>query len=263
MNDVTVQTTQKREILRWITLKGSVALILFIIIAAIAEYAIVLYARGLGAPDDTVFCGFKFPGTEYNLGINISPLFHLVPIAVIIALASSWVYLTKHAIVRPYDVQKAKAGKRGKEQKMGIFDKIKLRLYRVRGFSYIQSALTVFLLFLLFILAISLLVYPRLIYEALSNAYQNNPGLLSFIKDTGNALSSIGSVFSGVSNALLSGSAGFRDFAVGLGNVISPLSSLDNAVKYLVFQNAAVWICALIVLYYGEFGRKSHQYKKK
>jgi hypothetical protein len=61
----------------------------------------------------------------------------------------------------------------------------------------------------------------------------------------------------------LSGSAGFRDFAVGLGNVISPLSSLDNAVKYLVFQNAAAWICALIVLYYGEFGRKSHQYKKK
>lgn len=263
MNEVTVQTTQKREILRWITLKGSVALILFIVIAAIVEYAIVVYARSLGAPDDTVFCGFKFPGTEYNLGINVSPLFHLVPIAVIIALASSWIYLTKHAIVRPYDVQKAKAGKRGKEQRMGISDKIKLRLYRMRGFSHIQSALTVFLLFLLFILAISLLVYPRLIYEALSNAYQNNPGLLSFIKDTGNALSSIGSVFSGVSNALLSGSAGFRDFAVGLGNVISPLSSLDNAAKYLIFQNAAVWICALIVLYYGEFGRKSHQYKKK
>lgn len=263
MNGVTVQTTQNRALLRWITLKGSVALILFIVIAAIAEYSIVLYAKGLGAPDDATYYGFKFPGTEYNVGITISPLFHLVPIAVVIALASSWIYLTKHVVIRPYDVQKAKAGKRGKEQKMGISDKIKLRLYRVRGFSYIQSALTVFLLFMLFILAISLLVYPRMIYEALSSAYQNNPGLLSFIRDTGNALSSIGSVFSGVSNALLSGSAGFRDFAVGLGNVISPLSSLDNAVKYLVFQNAAAWICALIVLYYGKFGRKSHQYKKK
>ncbi|MGA9387454.1 MAG: hypothetical protein WBV70_01355, partial [Candidatus Bathyarchaeia archaeon] len=79
----------------------------------------------------------------------------------------------------------------------------------------------------------------------------------------GQAASSIGSVFSVINSALLAISPCFRDFVLGLGSPIAPLANLDNVGKYLVFQNAAAWISAIIVLLYGEYGRKSYQYRKK
>jgi hypothetical protein len=254
-------------VIRWTALKGLAAIIVFLIIAVLVEYVVVLYAINLGVqekPENMIF------------GI-ISPLFHLVPAAVIIALVSSWTYLTKYVAVKPHEAWKGKTGtatKKGRELKLKkIFGKIKSGLLKVKGIAYlwqrihfaratVKSALTVLLVFATFVLMISLLAYPGLIYQTIANAYKNNPSLLNFVKGTAEALAPIGGVFSAINDALLFVAPGFRDFVLSIGIVTRPLVSLDNAGKYLVFQNLAAWISALVALFYGEFKRKGYRYKK-
>jgi len=262
-------------------LKGLAAIILFLIIAVLTEYFVILYAISLGVKDTTILqWSFQFPVTNWIITIAISPLFHLVPVAVIITLVSSWTYLTKHAAVKPYETRKVKVephAKRGKEPRLKevkrFFGKIRSGLLRVKGVAYlwqkihfaratIKSALTVLLVFSAFILIVSLLAYPQLIYQTISNTYKNNQSLLNFVKGTTEALAPIGSIFSAINNALLSVAPSFRDFVLTIGTIIKPVASLDNAGKYLVFQNVAAWISALAALFYGEYMRKGYRYKK-
>jgi hypothetical protein len=119
--------------------------------------------------------------------------------------------------------------------------------------------LIVLLVFSALILAVSLLAYPDTIHQVITNAYQNNPSLLNFVKNTGQGLASIGGAFSAVNGALIAASPGLRNLASGLGGLIRPLSDLDNAGKYLLFQNAAVWISAIITLFYRTYGRFLHK----
>ena len=289
---MSIQKPPKRLLIRWTTLKGLAAIILFLIISALTEYFIVLYAINLGIKDTTLLqWSIQFPGTDWIITISISPLFHLVPIAVIITLLFSWTYLARHVAVKPHEAGREKVRpvfKRGKELKSKeagkltskisravkkSFGKIKSGLLRVKGVAYlwqkihfaratIKSALTVLLVFSALILIVSLLAYPRLIHQTISNAYQNNPSLLNFVKDTTEALAPIGGIFSSVNNALLSAAPGFRDFALGLGTIIKPLADLDNAGKYLFFQNVAAWISALTTLFYGEYIGKTRHYRK-
>ena len=260
--------------IRWTTLKGLTAIILFLITAALLEYVIVIYAINLGVNETPLQFSLQFPGTDWTIAIAISPLFHLVPMAVIIALASSWAYLTRHITIKPHETVKGKIqlAKRKKEKK--VLSGVKGGLLRIKSIAYIwqkihfaratiKSALTVFLLFSAFILIVSLLAYPQLIYRTVSNAYQNNPSFLNFVKGTAEALAPIGAIFSGINNALLSAAPTFRDFVLSIGIIIKPLVDSDNVGKYLTFQNAAAWICAILVLIYGEYARKGYRYKKK
>jgi hypothetical protein len=265
-------------VIRWTTLKGLAAIILFLTIATLIEYVVVLYAINLGVKDTTPLqWSAQFPTTDWILTIAISPLFHLVPIAVIITLLFSWTYLTKHVAVKPQEAWKGKAGpaaKRAKEPKSKkIFGKIKSGLLKIKGIAYIwqrihfarataKGALTVLVVFATFILIVSFLAYPKLIYQTISNAYQTNPSLLNFVKGASETLAPIGGIFSGVNNALLSVVPGFRDFALGIGTIIKPLADLDNAGKYLFLQNFAAWISALTALFYGEYMRKTRRYGK-
>jgi hypothetical protein len=259
-------------------LKGMAAIILFLIIATLIEYAVILFSINLGVKDTTLLqWSAQFPGTNWILTIQISPLFHLVPIAVIITLLFTWVYLTRHIAVKPQEVLKGKVGsitKRAKEPKLKKFsEKIKSGLSKVKGVAYlwqrihfaratIKGALTILLVFATFILIVSLLAYPKLIYQTILSAYQNNPSLLNFVKGTSEALAPIGGIFSSINNALLSVAPGFRDFASAIGTIIKPLVDLDNAGKYLFFQNFATWISALSALFYGEYIRKTRRYRK-
>jgi hypothetical protein len=144
-----------------------------------------------------------------------------------------------------------------------------LKLLKVRGIAYlsrkiyparttIKSALTVLLVFVLFAIFVSLLAYPNLIYKAIANAYASDPGLLGFIKGAGEFFGFL----SPMANALTAAAPGFRDFALGVGSIIAPLASMNGDGKYLAFQNAAAWSCALLVLLYGEFRRKGFTYRK-
>jgi len=274
-------SAQKRLLIRWTTLKGLVAIILFLLIAALVEYLIVLYAISLGVKDETQLQGsFKFPGTGWTLAMAVSPLFHLVPVAVIISLIFSWTYLTKCAAVKSIETQKWKAeaaSKRGQEQRLKAVRKfvgrIRSGLLKVKGIAYvwqkihfaratIKSALIVMLVFLAFIILVSILTYPQLIYETITGAYKDNSSLLNFVKGTAQFFAPVGGVFSAVNNALRAAAPGFRDFVLTLGLVTKPLADLDNASKYLVFQNVAAWVSALIALFSGEFRRKGYRYKK-
>jgi hypothetical protein len=260
--------------IRWTTLKGLTAILLFLIATALIEYVIVLYAINLGVNETPLQFSLQFLGTDWIITIAISPLFHLVPIAVIIALMSSWTYLTRHTTLKPRETAKGKTQptKRKKEKK--VFGRVKGGLLRVKSVAYIwrkihfaratiKSALSVLLLFSAFVFIVSLLAYPQLIYRTISNAYQNNPSLLNFVKSTAQALTPIGGIFSGINNALLSAAPTFRDFVINLGIIIKPLADSDNIGKYLVFQNAAAWICAITILFYGEYARKGYRYRKK
>jgi len=274
-------------------------MVLFLLIATLTEYLIVLYAVNLGVEDATLLhWSFKFPGTDWTAIIAISPLFHLVPMAVIITLASVWTYLTKHMAVKPQEIRKEKVRpitKPKKETKLKevgkltskisraikrFFGKIKSGLLRVRSVAYlwqkihfaratIKSALTVLLVFSAFILMVSLLAYPQLIYRTASNMYQNNASLLAIVRSTNDfargvaeALAPIGWICSAVNNALISAAPGFKGVVLGLGAIIKPLASLDNVGKYLVFQNFAAWVSALATLFYGEYVRKGYRYRK-
>lgn len=277
-------------------MKGLAAIILFLITVSLIEYLVVLYAISLGVEDETLLqWSSQFLGTDWTITIAISPLFHLVPIAVIITLVSSWTYLTKYVAVKPKRVWKEKvrhAGKRGKKPRLEeagkltskishaikrFFGKIKSELLRVKGVAYlwqkihfaratIKSALTLLLVFAVFILIVSLIAYPQLVYRTISNAYQSNPSLLGFVKSTNSiaeALTPIDWICSSINNALLSIAPGFGDFALSFGSLIKPLADLDNAGKYLVFQNVATWVAALTALFYGEYMRKSYRYRKR
>ncbi len=267
----------RRLIIRWATLKGLTAIILFLIFTALIEYAIVLYAINLGVKDSSLlqWTG-QFPSTDWTFTITISPIFHLVPTAVIITLACVWAYMTKHLAIKPYEERKRKSGATSKQAKTAkkFFGKIKSGLLSVKSIAYvwqkihfaratIKGALTVLLVFLAFILLFSLLAYPQLVYRTVANAYKTNSSLLNFVKGTAEALAPIGGVFSAVNNALLAAAPSFRNFVLGIGTIIKPLTGLDNASKYLIFQNAAAWIVALLTLLYGEVIRKSYQYKRK
>jgi hypothetical protein len=254
------QKPQKPSIVRWTSLKGIASILVFLVLAILIECAIILYANGLGLtenPDNRIL----------NV---ISPLFHLVPAAVIITLVFSWNYLAR-CITMKTQIAKKKALTAKKEKpKKSFFGGLKAKILSIKifvGFQQkmanvtVKSALTILLLFIVFAFTFFLLAYPRIIYEAVANAYRNNTALLNFVKGTTGALAPIFWMFSAVGNALVSLAPAFRDFVLALGTIISPLVSLDAAGKYLVVQNAAAWISALLALTYGEYERKGRRYR--
>jgi len=274
---MSTQAPPKRMMIRWTTLKGATALFLFLIIATVIECIFVLYTQSRVVKDGTLLqWSFRFPGTGWDVTLAISPLFHLAPIAVIIALTSTWMYVTRHVAVKPHEIQKGRFlphGKGRKEQPTKLFGKIRSVLSKAKGVEYlkrkilfaratIRGTLVVLIVFLLFIAVISLLAYPQLIFRTIADTYQGNPSLLNFIRGTGATLAPIGSVFSSANSALLAVAPGFRDFALGLGGAIGPLASLDETGKYLFLQNAAAWISALVALLHVEYGRKGYHYTK-
>ncbi|TET62796.1 hypothetical protein E3J49_07320 [Candidatus Bathyarchaeota archaeon] len=292
---MTIKKPQKRLIFQWATRKGLVTILLFLIVAALIEYSVVLYAVSLGVKDETLLrWSFPFPGADWIITIAISPIFHMVPIAVIIALMFSWTYLASHVAAIPPQkwtrkvkpLAKRKNERRIKEMKRqtarisGFFGKVKSKLLSSGGISYlwekmsfaratIKSASAVLLVFVTLTLLMSLLTYPQLIYWTVSNVYQNNPVFLGFVTATNNfgkgiadVLLPIGWVCSAVNNALLSVAPRFRDLAQNLGGLMKPLVKLDDVEKYLVFQNVAMWVSALTMLSYGQYQRKSYRHKR-
>ena len=255
-------------------LKGLSKLILFSIIAVMLEVVVVLYAMSLGVEDETPLqWSFIFPGTSWNVTLAISSLFHLVPLSIVLTLVAIWAYMTRRVIVKPSEIRRGKisnVSKRAKRQRNGLTGRIASILSRNKGDAgqsgkvrfgraNVKGALIVLLVFSTLVLMMSLLAYPRLVHQAISSLYENNPSVLGFVKGVGAAAASIGAIFSSINDALLTAAPGLRDFVLSLGLVTAPLTSLDNVGKYLVFQNGAAWISAIIILLYGRYGRRGSQ----
>ena len=272
-------------------MKGLTTMILFLLIAAAVELLVVLYAMSLGLEDTSVLqWNLQLPGTSVSLPLAISPLFHLVPLCVVATLGFSWAYLVKRVATRRQEIRRGKIENlsRQKVEKKGILSRVRhagrnfskrvrASLSRVSRFEQkvrferptVRSAVIVMLIFLTFTLLFLLLTYPKLIYYGMSSIYQSNHGLLDFVnsvdnwvKGAGEALGPIGGIGKAITDGLIANSPGVRNLGVGLGGLIAPLASLDNAGKYLVLQNAAAWISVISIFIYGERLGRVYKYKK-
>jgi hypothetical protein len=288
---LSTQPEKKTASVRVARLRGLVPSILFVLITALLEVLVVLYAMSLGVEDTGLLqWSFTFPGAGSPTTLSISPLFHLIPICVVVALSFGWVYLSRRLTTRRQEIRKTKAepASRQKFEKKGILSRIRLagrnfsksvktRFSGVNRFTQkmrfgrptIKSAVFVLLIFAAFVVLFSLFAFPNLIYESLINLYRANIGIPNFIESTDSwargaaaALGPIGWLASSINTGLLSAAPGFRDFVVGLGGVISPLESLDSPGKYLAFQNIATLISIVMILIYGERVGKGYRYKK-
>jgi hypothetical protein len=280
VTDLSKQTEQTPLAIHWTTRKGVIALVVFLAIASLIEYGLVLYFLSLGLQDTSLV------STNWPVTLAISPLLNLVPICVIITLGFSWAYLTKRTAIRRQEIRKGKVETFQKTGKKGLMWKIshagsdysrrmKLRLSKTKVAAYIsrvyfarvtvKSAFAVLLIFGAVTLMFLILAYPQLIYSGVSNAYRNNLGLANFVSGVDSwaggvaeALPPIG----WINNALIGAAPAVRDAGTGLGNLLVPLVTLDNAGKYLILQNAAAWISVLAVLFYGERRGRGYRYKK-
>jgi len=298
---VTSEERWKRLIFKWTAPKGFAAIVLFFILAFFTEYLIVYFFTSSGLTD-------KFLVTFFT--IKISPMFHIMPLGVIIVLVSSWIYLTKTIAVVPHRISPTKKiseiqrrhlrprkirfksfrkffegiGKKFGRVGQGIrsfFSKITAAILRIPGISYLQrrlffaraavkSAATVLAVFVVFVLTLYLLTHPKVTYDLAAGFYGSNPSFHGFVlktidvgKGIAQALSPIGWLASAIDNALRAVAPGFRSALEGSGApVMKPLSKLDLLGRYVVCQNVAAWISALMSLAYGEYASSLYRIRK-
>jgi len=281
----------KRLIFKWTAPKGFIAIVLFFVLALLFEYLMVYFFTFSGLTDNFTFKFFT---------INISPMFHLMPLGVIFVLISIWTYLTKYIAVVPRRTSPAKKPlERHRRQpprtrKMrfksfrrvgraikAFFSRISAAFLRIRGVSYLQQRLffaraavkstaTVLTVFLVSILALYFLVYPNLLHNLAIDLFSTNLSFHGFVLKTmeigqgiAQALSPIGWLASAINNALRAVAPGFRNIIEGLGaSMTGSLTNLDLVWKFTLCQNAAAWISAIVALAYGEFSSRLYRIRK-
>jgi hypothetical protein len=87
---------------RWTAPRGLLTIVLFLALAVISEFFMVSFFKVAGL---TEAFEFKF------FTVIISPLFHLLPLGVVLVLVASWVYLTKNLAMRKPKKSPAKVSK--------------------------------------------------------------------------------------------------------------------------------------------------------
>jgi hypothetical protein len=230
VTSVSSERSWKRLIFRWTAPTGLVAMVLFLVLAIFIEYLTVYLFRWYGLVDTQTF---HLPLTI--LTFTVSPLFHLMPVGVIIVLVSSWTYLTKYIAKVPRrrtSIKKPSARKPMKKMRKRRFksirsfskkisweirkvtrafrhfyDRIKASVLRIRGVSLVmqspffaraamKSTATVVLFFLASFLVLHLMGSPSLIHDLVVGFYRGNPSFHGFVVGTIEAAGSIGRVLS-------------------------------------------------------------------
>jgi len=290
----------KRLVFKWTAPKGFIAIVLFFAIALLIEYLVVHFFTLSGLTDKFLFKFFT---------ITISPLFHLMPLGVIVVLVSSWTYLTRYIAVVPSRISPVKKapeprrrqypkgmrkmhfkalrrffggiGKRFSRVSRAVkafFRRIGGAILRIRGVSYLQkrlfftraavkSTVTVLTVFIVSLLALSILACPTLTYDFAAGLYRAIPPFHGFVLKTieigkaiAQALSPVGWLASAIDNTLRAAAPGFRNALEEFGGpVTEPLAKLDPVWIYTLCQNGAAWVSAIVALAYGEY--TSHLYR--
>ncbi|MEM2631156.1 MAG: hypothetical protein QXE00_01170 [Candidatus Bathyarchaeia archaeon] len=258
------------------------ALVLFIIASAAVEYLAVMHAVSLGLEDPNPL-RLSLLGWE----ATVSLLFHIVPLASIIALSLIWICLTKYLalnVPKLPEQRPKRFEKEGRRFALGIeralknsLNRVKAALMRSKGFAsfwdrlsraktFVKSSLIILLAFLSLFFLLSLAAYPKLFL----NIYWNNPSTLELVV----WISSGARVFvenltpllwacTAVNNAIIASAPNLRAFAGNIGCLIRPLFDLSPVGKYLFLQNFAIWVSALAVLLYGFYMRKGYRRKRR
>jgi hypothetical protein len=255
---------------RWTAPKGLLTIGLFLALAFISEFFMVSFFAGSGLTETSAY------------PLPVSPLFHLLPLAVILVLVLSWIYLTKHIAMRPHRISTAKVSKirrrpRGRKTRKStrsvigavkdVFSKISSVFLRSSGGSSVQrrlsfgrvaleSAVTVLTIFLLSIILLAVLVYPNLFTDFAAGFYSTNSPLQGFMQSLADGVVSIASGLDSIA-------PGFRNAFEGL--VASRSQSLtggDILWRYVFCQNAAAWISAIAALAYVRYGGRPYRSSK-
>ena len=273
---------RNRLTFRWTAPKGLLTIVLFLALALISEFFMVSFFAFSGL---TEVCAYKF------FTVTVSPLFHLLPLAVILVLVSSWIYLTKHIAMRPHRISPAKVSERRRRRPRGrktrskstrsvigaikkFFNQISSVFLRSRGGSFVQrrlsfgrvaleSAVTVLTIFLLSIILLSVLVYPNLFTDFAVGFYSANSAFHGFVLQTIETLQGIGKVLAPIDGGLRAIAPGFRNAFEGL--VTSRSQSLtegDLLWRYVFCQNAAAWVSAIAALAYVRYFSKTYRGSK-
>lgn len=290
----------KRLIIKWRARKGFAAMLLFLALAFMVEYLVVYCFLSGGLTDEFTWIEtFQVPYVNWSFILAVSPLLHLLPLSVIIVLVSSWIFLTRHIAFIPHRIESArkpaikkrqtqcrrfkslrnffkrinrnmqKIGKALKDAFLRFpgFSKLSQRLFFAR--KAIRSALIILLAFVSFAFLAFSLAYPWWIHDTVVNLYRGNPSFMSFVIGTQEGLQSIGEalapiewIATAVNNALLAAAPGFRDSLQSLGASAEPIAKLDITGKYLLVQNLAAWVSALIALAYGKYAH-ARRYKRR
>jgi hypothetical protein len=285
------EAESRRLIFRWTALKGFTAIILFLIITVFFEFLLVYSFEMLGLIDNNTWTGaFWIPATNVSFNVTISPLLNLVPLSVLVVLVASWAYLTKHTALVPSRVGAAKRtlqplrrevekhrlkglrklSKRVSRSFQRFGHSVKARFQRIRGVSYlsrrlyfaraaVRSAVAVLAVFLSISLLLYIVVYPDLIAQLVLGLYKGNPSFLGFVRGIGDltrgvgqALPPLGGLGAAINKALFGAAPGFRGSLARIGASLT-VSVVDLSVvgKYVLSQNLAAWVAALVALIYG------------
>lgn len=280
--------TRSRPVLSRPRVKGWTAPLLFLIMAVIFEFLLVYSFQLLGVNDINAWTILQFPGT--GLALTINPLFHLLPLAVLIVLISSWVYLTrtytysfaiaeKRKLASPplrreiekrrlKSLRRLSRGINRRFQRIGR--SIRAAFLKIPGMagvsrrlsltkSSVRSALTVFTVFISISLLLYIVVYPDLIRNLVVGFYQVDPSRVDFVvgisnglQGIGEALPPIGGLGTAIVNGLWAAAPGFRQSLAGVGaSLTGGIVTYDAAGKYILTQNAAALTVVAIALLYG------------
>ncbi len=249
----------------WTAPKGLLTIGLFLAVAFVSEFFMVSFFMGSGL-------------TEASASqLPVSPLFHILPLAVIIVLVLSWTYLTKHVAIRPHRKAPTKTSKsrrhprrRARKSKTSLMGTIKNALGKIgsvfssgdnsavpqrRTFGSVafESGVTVLTVFLLAIILLAVLVYPSLFTDFAVEFYSKTSGLQGFLQSLAEGAVSIAS-------GLESIAPGFRSAFEGLVSSSSPsLTGGDLLWRYVFCQNAAAWISAISALIYVRYFSKTYR----
>ena len=266
---MTSKGQRDRLTFKWTAPKGLLTIVLFLTLALVSEFLIVFFFAFSGLTEVFAFKIFT---------VTVSPLFHLLPLAVILVLVSSWIYLTKHISMRPHRISPAKVSKsrrrhlrRTKKSTRSImgaikklFSKISSILLRSRGVSSapqrlsfgrvaLETIVTVLTIFLLSIILLSVLVYPHLFTDFAVGFYSETSPLQGFMQSLAEGVVPIASGLDSIA-------PGFRNAFEGLVSSRAPaLTGGDLLWRYVFCQNAAAWVSAISALAYVRYFSKTYR----
>ena len=299
---MTSEERWKRLIFRWTAPKGFIAIVLFFALALLFEYLMVYFFTFSGLTDNFTFKFFTITISPLFHLMPLGVIFVLisswtyltkyvavVPLRISPAKKPLETHRRRHPRARKIRFKSfrnffgkigRKFGRVGRAIK-APFRRIGAAFLRIRGVSYVQrrlffaraavkSTATVLTVFLVSVLALYILVYPNLLNDLAFELYSANPSFHGFVLKTieiaqgvAQALSPIGWLASAINDALRAVAPGFRNTIEGFGaSTTHPLTNLDLVWKYIICQNAAAWISAIVVLAYGEYSSRVYSIRK-
>ena len=282
---MTVQP-QKRLALRWTAPRNLLVLFLFIVVTVLLQYFVVALTLSTGASDPTIVV---IPAT----GFSVSLLFHVLPVAVVITLTTSFAYLTSHSVApltKPQPPRKPAASQsQPKPTRLRALRqltrsirrtarRVKQRVFQssvISGFqrrmasskAVVRNAVAVTATFAILVTVMAIAAYPHIVQATVVDLHTQNTIFHGFVmatiqlgQDIASAVPPIGVVATSINNAFLTASPGFRSALEGAASSLNAgLVAASPVEKYLVIQNVAAWTTAIVTILYRWYGKAAYR----